>query len=189
MADINRRQALSLGFAAATMAVLPASAKLAPIEAIAPAAPTPSWIVGTPGEYDWQHIVAKTEFEARRIFVQEWKCYGEHCQHSEYQEDCEFCETLHSSEVQRMEAWDGHNEVSSADWLKQGLGTLCDRCANECHRDCGAHIVGSDAVCEDCMTLADWDLVDPTTAAEMRAEMEDDEDAPALFGDNGGSNG
>lgn len=37
--------------------------------------------------------------------------------------------------------------------------------------------VGPKAICHDCMTLDDWEIVDPQIAAEMRADLEDDDPA------------
>lgn len=165
MKDISRREVL-LGAiavtAAAALPTIPAPAAMAP-EAL------PAWAVGTPGEFNFQHIVAKTAEEAEKIFRAEWcddSCEGE--------EDapCGACDAC-CLEVNatRVEIWDGKKDTTSGDWLEAGMGTYCARCSYECFADNGAKPVNGEAVCEECMTLADWDIIDPEHAAELRAEM------------------
>lgn len=158
MLNTSRRQVL-LG-SAASVAVL-----AAPGVAIASPRPRlPMWAVGSPGEFDWQAVAAPTRGEAVKEYL---GLIG-------MREDDEFAGDF---EVQRCAVWDDlDGEPSPADWLHANMGTLCDRCDCETHSEDG-HAVGKEAVCEDCMTVEDWDIVDPEYAAELRADLaaEDDE--------------
>lgn len=164
MPDISRREVL-LGTAAAV-----AATALPTMPAIAAPSPEilPAWVVGTPGEFNWQHIVARTAEEAERIFRAEWcddSCEGEEdapCG------ECDFC-TL-DVDHERKPMWDGKSDVTPGDWLRSGTGHICSRCSYETFPQEGGHGVGDEAVCADCMTLADWDVVDPEHAAEIRTE-------------------
>ena len=158
---IHRRELLVGTAALAVSASIPVLPSLA-----APTEVTPAWAVGTPGEFNWQHVIAKTADEAERIFRAEW-CDFE-CEEDTPCGECEGC-TL---EVvpERKPMWDGLLNPTSGDWLRAGCGTYCSRCSYETFpEECG-HAVGNEAVCEECMTLADWDIVDPERAAEIRAD-------------------
>ena len=160
---ISRRDVLIGAAAVAATANIPSIsiAATSPAEAILPA-----WAVGTPGEFNWQHIVARTAEEAERRYRAEWcddSCEGE--------EDapCGECDTCCLElDATRVPAWDGKKDTTNADWLDVGMGTYCARCNYECFADSGAKNVNGEAVCEDCMRLADWDVVDPEYAAELR---------------------
>lgn len=172
MKQISRREAMILGATAIVSSALPAAAAIA---TAAPATPKPmnprvAWAVGTPGDFDWKHIVARTEAEARRFFAAEvWD--GE-CEEGEADNcECEFCMCLASAEAERKPMWDGIENPTSADWLHADLGTYCSRCDYETSTREGGHAIGDEAVCEGCMTLADWDIVDPERAARIRARM------------------
>jgi hypothetical protein len=158
---INRRDVL-IGVAAVA-----AAAKLPTAGAVAkPAEVIPAWAVGTPGEFNWQHIVARTAEKAERVFRAE-NCDFE-CEEDTLCGECEGC----TMEVvaERKPVWDGLENPTSADWLRAGSGTYCSRCSYETFPEENGHPVGDEAVCEECMTLADWDIVDPERAAELRAQ-------------------
>jgi hypothetical protein len=159
---------LALGAAAAVAAAIPAQAA-APVSQAA----TPAWIVGTPGEYNWQAIFAKTEEEAIRLWVEE-ETGLEGCERGEASDDCdcEFCCSLYSDlDAERVKEFDGKTDITPGDWLSAGKGHICSRCGYETSRDEGGKAIGKEAVCSDCMTLADWDIVDPERAAEIRADQ------------------
>ena len=161
MAEISRRQFLTTASAIAIAAALPLpSAVAAPLPA--PSA-TPMWAVGSPGEFNWQPIAADTIEEAIRIFAED---------HDYLEEDGSFTAEL---DGQRCKSWDGIGKPGPADWLREGLGTYCSRCDYETFLDSGGRVVGAEAVCEDCMTIADWRIVDPEYAAEIE-EPEDSRD-------------
>lgn len=170
MKDISRREAL-LG----TAAVI-ASAALPSVPATAAPAPEiiPAWVVGTPCEGDWQHIIARTKREALRKFVCDggYDDFEDECKHAVHQDDCDCCEALADFDAKRIARWDGLQSTTNADWLRAGMGTVCSRCGYEVFVEEGGHAVGDEAVCSDCMKLADWDIVDPERAAEIRAKRE-----------------
>lgn len=170
MTDLSRRQILVGAAAVAAASAIPATVAPA-IEAAAPAEIIPAWAVGTPGEFNWQHIVARTAEEAERIFRAEW--IGDNCEDEEDGPcgECDAC--CLDVEATRVKSWDGLGTTTSADWLRADMGSCCTRCGSESHKDAGAQIVGEDAICEDCLTLADWGIIDPKHAAELRAEDEE----------------
>jgi hypothetical protein len=178
MPELSRREALAFGAATIAASAIPAAA-IPAVEAV-PSAPALAWSVGTPGEFDWQAIFAKTEDEARRMWVEDYA--GLSCCEVEGQPDecdCDFCIHFHSAEVTRVKKWDGKTEVTPAEWLIAGMGHICSRCEEETAIEFGGHPVGKEAVCEDCMTLGDWDIVNPKRAAEIRADLADEIGADA----------
>lgn len=165
---MNRRDFLMTSTAAAIAAAMPAPPAIALPKPLAPA-----WIVGTPGEYDWQFVRAATADDARLEWVRDILCVDS-CEEegSDPAEcDCEFCYNLRGADATRMKRWDeSPMEPTPGDWIEAGMGHTCNRCGEETHPDCGGRNVNGEAVCEDCLELADWDIIDPEIAAEMRAE-------------------
>lgn len=180
MAGLTRRDALKLATAAAAATALPSipfAAPAAPVAALEPA-----WIVGTPGEYNWQFMRGLTEEAARLAYVQEEtgldKCEDGGSDPDDC--DCEFCCHFRDVEGSRVKEWDNRPGTPNAgDWLRAGFGHICSRCSYETSREEGGRAVNDNAVCSDCMTLADWDIVDPEHAAELRAELADEEQESA----------
>lgn len=167
MSNVSRREALLIGAGAVAALAVPSSAAIATTPSVA--APLPAWIVGTPGEFDWQHVVSQTAEEAIRNYCCE-KIGGDGCEEGGAPDcDCEWCCTIGSLEAERKAMWDGKDKVSPGDWLRSGTGHICSRCGYETFPEENGHGVGDEAVCEECMTLADWDIVDPERAAEIRA--------------------
>lgn len=161
---LNRREFLAASAASAAVATIPASATVA-----LPQPPMLAWIVGTPGEYDWQHVVGRTAEDAIKNFVCE-QIGGDGCEEGGAPDcDCEWCYTINGLEAERKAAWDGKESVSAGDWIRSGVGHICSRCGYETSPDEGGRGLGDEAVCEECMTLVDWDIVDPERAAEIRA--------------------
>lgn len=169
MSELNRREMLVGAAAVAIAANIPALPSVsAPPEII------PAWVVGTPGEFDWQHIIAKTEDQARRFFAAEVIGGDPACEEGALPDcecECNFCEKLAQVEAERKPMWDGkpYYSITPGDWLRSGTAHICSRCSYETFREEGGHGVGDEAVCEECMELADWDIVDPERAAEIRA--------------------
>jgi hypothetical protein len=172
MNNISRRSALALGASAIAAATLPMPASIVSA-ASAAKPPTPAWAVGTPGEWDWQVIEAPNEFAARLAWASERIGGGCECDDGGDPKDgcdCEFCMAFSGADVDRKPDWDGKDvSIGSREWCESGLGAYCDRCGNEAHRDSGAHFVSDEWVCEDCMDLKDWEIVDPEYAADERA--------------------
>lgn len=168
MSAITRREALALAAGALVAAKIPPIA----VAAAEPVAPPVAWAVGTAGDFDWRRIVAKTADEARRAFAAEW-C--DDCEDGEPPDcDCEYCYKFASVEVERKPMWDGKNDLTSGDWLRGGLGTYCSHCKYETYPNDSGYAVGDRAVCSECMTLEDWDVIDPAYADQLRAEATPD---------------
>lgn len=165
MTSITRREALALAVGAAASAALPTASAPVQID-FGASQPITAWAVGTPGEFNWQYIVAPTYEEAKRIFKAEW--VSDSCE-DEGESPCGECEwcTL-DVEAERKPMWDGLEATTAGDWLRAGMGALCSRCSYETFPEENGHAIGSEAVCEGCMTLADWETVDPERAAELR---------------------
>lgn len=184
----SRRQFIALGGAAAAALALPptAVAEAVPIPTAAPAVPMPTWIVGTPGESDHEVVRAVTREAAIRFRAED--CEVVECGDEPFEAcDCGACTARDGYEATRTSAWDGRPEesITAGDWIAEGFDACCDRCGHECSQDGGARSVNGVAVCEDCLTLADWDIVDPDLAAEMRAERQNATAlAPSLSGRN-----
>ena len=166
--NLSRREVLVGSIAVAAVTSLPT----VPVVA-APAEVIPAWVVGSEGEFNWQHIIARTEREAKRFFAQEQGDYEDDCDHADYTEGCDCCEAIAAYDADRKPTWDGreYGEISPGDWMRSGTGHVCSRCSYETFPQEGGHGIGKEAVCEECMELADWDIVDPERAAEIRADM------------------
>jgi hypothetical protein len=159
---VDRRDFLKGAAAVPIVASIPAAA----VAAIVTEVPlSKAWMVGTPGEYDWQAVWADTVGEARRIYGEERGTYTDGLCDDCESADC-VCEHL---SVRREPRWDGRGAVSSGDWIDVGYGAFCERCGNETGAD-DAYSIGGDAVCCDCMELADWKIADPERYAEMLEE-------------------
>jgi hypothetical protein len=173
-AMMNRRELLALSAAAVATAAVP----LVGAESVVATAsqPLPVWLVGEPGEFNWQAIRAKTAEEARKWWACEHVGFDDCEQGGEIKAncDCELCIAFNSADADRKPQLDSLNEITPGDWLRVGSGHVCSRCSYETFPDEGGKAVGNEAVCADCMTLADWDIVDPDRAAEIRAEAADD---------------
>lgn len=138
----------------------------------------PSWAVGTPGEDNWKVIQAATAELAKRAWVSDH--YGaqmaENCNEDGNCPEstcCEFCYQLNGFDLdaERHEEWDGKAvEAGDATWFASGLGAYCTRCDFETCPDSGGHLVEKEIVCDDCMTIADWWIVDPETARDLAEE-------------------
>jgi hypothetical protein len=172
MGEITRRNALQLGAAALTSAIVPA----------APVAQTrnllPAWFVGTAGEWDWEFVRGATEQDAILNYLGE-RGLGVVCEAVEDGEavapegcDCEFCTVRGSLDADRKPGLDDVRRPTKAQMFENGLGQLCDRCGYEAYPNEDGYAVGSGVICSDCMTIEDWEVVDPERAAELRAEKE-----------------
>lgn len=117
------------------------------------------WAVGTWGEFNWQAVQADTEEDAIRQ-VAEWD--GMVCPDTG--------EIEVSYDVTRCEAWDKlTKDPTPADWLRANMGHICDRCGYEVCPDDG-HPIGDLAICDSCVTIEEWEVIDPERAADMRGE-------------------
>ena len=167
MNHLSRREMLIGAAAVAVAANIPAAIAAPSV----PAEVLPAWVVGTAGEFDWQHVTGRTAEEAIHNFLCE-RIGGDGCEEGNEPDcDCEWCSTIGGLEVERKPMWDGKDDVTPGDWLRSGTGHICSRCSYETFREEGGHGVGDEAVCAECMELADWDIVDPEHAAELRATL------------------
>ncbi len=173
------RRALLLGTSVvAVVAALPA-VQAAPAVAKVVKPPLPTWIVGTPGEANHEVIRAATREAAIQF-------RADPC---DFEDDadadpasgeggpaCECCACTDRSgyEATRVAQWDGRPSASitDSDWLDAGFDAICARCGDTATRDDNGCNVAGEAICGGCMKLADWDIVDPEYAAELRAEAE-----------------
>lgn len=176
MNKISRREIMVMSAAAAMSAAIPPA-----IAAVVPAAPSldlKAWAVGScDGEWDREHIVAKTRAEARHLWAGSWSAGKCNCK-DDPGVTCDYCCAIDRAEVLRKPQWDGKEKLTRGDWIRGGMGTYCSRCANETYGEEGGAAIGDEAVCEDCMTLADWDIADPSKADEIREEMIEDGETP-----------
>ncbi|KQP31411.1 hypothetical protein [Methylobacterium sp. Leaf100] len=185
-ANTNRRQFIALGgAAAAALALPPAPAATAlPIGTITPKPPMPTWIVGTPGESDHEVIRAMTREAAIRFRAED--CDDDDEDRPEGQTcECHACSASGGYEATRVEQWDGRrrDSITDSDWLDAGFDANCARCGDVANREDDGRNVNGKAICGDCMKLADWEIVDPEIAAEMRADLADATAlAPSLSG-------
>lgn len=163
----TRRDILRGSAAVAAAAVLPAvpisAAVLAEVVPAAP--PLLGWSIGTEGSMDWEAVFAPTKEEA----VKEWlsikgTCDG--CPHDTGENDV--CECYPDIMGHRSPAFDAHvNAAAVPDIAKHEDGWCnieCDRCGNTSDETTSwdvNRVIGSEIVCEDCMTLADWKVDDP----------------------------
>lgn len=151
--SITRRNFLRLGAAAAATAALPAPTIAAPAEVLVDLAKGPdllAFIVGTPGEFDWHVVFARTAQEA---YAQRFgdiegasdEGGSDDAPPVEFDEEC----------VSRVPRWDHRDPqtITNVDWVKAGFGTYCSRCGDE---QLESHIIGDEVVCEYCMRDVDW---------------------------------
>lgn len=177
---ISRREALKLG--AASIAATVAAPAAFVDEAIATPAPRlPAFVVGTPGEFDWIFVRAATAEAAKRAWLDEnGHCHKDHCEADECAckgwDEADACEHCFAPDIdaERAESLDEVDNPTPGDWIRAGFGHTCSRCSYETCGDAGGQGVGDEAVCGDCMTLDDWDAIDPAHAAELRAELADE---------------
>lgn len=173
MTQLSRRELLVSAAAVAAVANIPAA-----IAATVPAEIIPSWAVGsTDGEWDWQRIVARTEAEAKHYWAGSWSAGKCNCKPGDGFE-CDYCCAMDRAEAVRKPVWDGKEKLTDGDWIRGGMGCYCSRCSSETYSEENGHAIGDEAVCEDCMELADWDIADPERADEIRQEMIEDGDTP-----------
>lgn len=177
---LTRRNAIALaGVAAAAAAALGLPAAAAPAIGVDGGATDDlsSFAVGTPGEWDWRVIRARTEDDALLRWIEEYsgetKCSGD-ANDPDFEPDyceCEFCRLTRAIEAERHPEWDGKPvETGDATWFMSGLGANCSRCSYETFLEEDGRVVDEKVVCHDCMTIADWEKVDPERARDMRDE-------------------
>ncbi len=116
-----------------------------------------AYAVGTPGEFDWQPIFARSPQEALRTYLFEHRGYDA-AEVAEFGFDPDY--------VSRVETWDRLSNIRGADWYDAGLGYCCERCGCESHAESGGRVVAGEVVCESCLTLDDRATIDPDDVIE-----------------------
>ena len=195
---LTRRDMLS-GSAAAVATVSLPNVAFAAVDAAAPSAPPDvGWLVGQEDRMNWQRIYAPTREDAIREWAT-MHHGGECCEEcgrsfvtGEKQDDagkddldlavddnCDDC-TGYPLRVDRVKQIDPYKGKDVPDKVKWRLGWWipdCSRCDWTADGDCGGeasdygNLVGDDFVCEDCMTLADWQIADPRYYEEQIDEL------------------
>lgn len=155
---LSRRAFLISASAAAVSAAVPIP--VLPAAAAPSAAATPqllAFAVGTPGEYDWQAVLATSAQDAFKA----WALDRGVCEEGE---DPAFDPHY----VQRVPIWDGlpEKEITPALWFAANMGHMCERCNYETHPNFGGEVVNGEVVCEDCIELGDLLVISRERALE-----------------------
>lgn len=167
---MDRRQFLIGAAAGAALPLVPAAVAAAPV----PQVLHPVWAVGTEGGMDWQMMRAPSLEAAIEI----WRGDTGVCSPG-----CECCDPddVPEPDGHRVPKLDDKFETTGRNRAAQIAGwlTQCDRCDYD---ECSDYYVMADdeAVCTDCMTLADWRVVDPAYYAEQIDELLTEEYGPDL---------
>lgn len=174
---IGRRTFLVGTSAVAIAPLLPALPVADPANLVAELPKTTIWVGGHYGEYDWHPFHG----ESKRDVIRQLFNYHGHGNDDEIDAtmtmtDEELDAELKAMEmdVARAEVMDGLQveEIKPHHWIRAGLGCLCSRCDCECCADNGARAIGVEAVCEECLTLADrLELGDHDEVEEELIEM------------------
>lgn len=169
---ISRRGALGLALGALAAPIVP------PVAA-AETELLPIWAVGVEDYPNWRMIAAKTLERAIQIFKEEEGgglcegCDGLRCAELNVDGDCEHSgvcgNAIHPNCVTPVDT-EGDIGATKVDMKNAGWTHNCDRCHYDTPQDW--EIVGDEAVCADCMTIEDWEIVDPQHATELREEAE-----------------
>lgn len=197
---MNRRTFLISSSAAALAATLPLPALPAPTQVGVDVASGPdllAFTVGTPGEFDWQVVFARSAREALLKGMPEvFRRYNRETHRWEMPPDAEIDVDGYEDHFERVSAWDNRDpaSITPADWLRIGFGYSCDRCGEPACQDSGL-ILGDVIICEDCTTFADrvgagdWDWIEDELAnriesaadlPEARGQLERDGHLAAL---------
>ena len=160
---MTRRQLL-LGLSAAALAPALPPLPVAALTMAPPRVPTSAlltFIVGTPGEFDWRVQLAESAEHAFRLR------FGD-----DYFEDGDPSIDL-NEHVTRMSRWDGtpEKDITPAMWLRAGMRYCCTRCGNETYSEEGGLAVGEEAICKDCLTFTEKLVFDEDNVVELLADM------------------
>ena len=165
----SRREALKMVCMAVASATLPSIPNLSTAEKLKSKAL--AWVVGTPGESDGQIIRALTSDEALKIAVQEYsganQCFCAEAKADWGEDQCDYCRAINNYDVWRAEPMDNIANPIPADWIEAGFSHLCQRCDYECDEN-NAFVVNREVVCEDCMRIEDWEVINPKRALEIK---------------------
>lgn len=171
---VSRRTLLGGVAAAAVAPHLPAMAAAAP-----PSTLYPIWAVGIEDYPNWRMIAAESLERAIQLFKSDEGgglcegCDGLRCAELDPDGECEHAGVTGNAISPKCVApCDSEGDIGAdkADMKNAGWTHNCDRCGYDAPSDW--EIVGDEAVCDECMNLEDWDLVNPKYAAELREEQQ-----------------
>lgn len=159
---LSRRSFLVSSAAAILAPALPSLTTAAPVTVGVDLAAKPdllAFVIGTPGEYDWQTCFASTAEEA----FEEWVWQSVH-EPGDVSFDPDY--------VRRIPEWDGRDPqtITGVDWFDANMGYCCGRCGYETHPELGGRAVRGEVLCEECLTLADRLAGAPDEVVEDLAE-------------------
>lgn len=150
--SLSRRSFLLGTTAAVATSVLPVSAATAPplwgpetLNA-SPIKALRSFVVGIPGDYNWQYIRARTAEGA----WEKW-CYDN--DYVEVDDDGqEAIPDMALDNVIAIPEFDGRERISNADWLTLRFETTCEKCETALCTQADATIDNGVLYCRDCTT-------------------------------------
>jgi hypothetical protein len=157
---LSRRSFLVSASALAIVPALPSMFTAAPATAATIGPATTIWVGGHAGEFDWHPFAAKTKKDALRELMN-YHGYGSPEEIElmlELPED-EVASILKADdlEISRAPKMDGlqPDDIKPHHWIRAGLGACCDRCSYECYDGDGGRAIGTECICEECLTLSD----------------------------------
>lgn len=181
---MGRRAFLTSVAAVAVLPALPQIAMASPVAAAETLTPaTTIWVGGHHGEFDWHPFNASSWRDAVKQMLE----YHGHGNEEEIAATMTMTDEELRTELkhfgmdtERAHRMDGlqPDDIKSYHWIRAGLGASCSRCDSECYADNGARAIGTEAVCEECVTLTDLlqgDKWDRDRAEEQLVEIMVDE--------------
>lgn len=170
---MDRRSFLASAAAGVVAPLVPVPVASAVLPSLPVAPLHPVWEVGTEGEMNWELLRAPNIEAARAAWLDEkGRCSG--CTVGN-------CECYGTPDARRVKALDDKFETTGDNEARRIAGWLgtCNRCDhNECYD--WRVLANDEAVCDECMTLADWETEDPEYYAELIDEALTKEYGPDL---------
>ncbi len=194
----TRRDFLTSAGAVALASTLPSvPVTVVPAAVAPPSTPMLAW------SFDIKHgdyrdtVIAATKEEAHaKMIAEHFDDLADNCprltlgNHDECTcEDCGCTENGMSSVERepRLDKAAARGQITMDDYRSAGWGMVCDRCGGEPHGG-DWEVVDSVAVCNDCMTIDEWRVVNPEYAAELvedaRIDAMSDDEYNREFGEN-----
>ena len=177
---LSRREALKGIVAAPLASALPVAAVAGVLPVAEPVAPMLAWAFDIRyGDYRDTVIAATKEEAHARMIAEHFDCdLDDKCPRRTLGiedectiEDCN-CTDCGLSSVEReprLDAAASRGEITMDDYRSAGWGMVCNRCGGEPMGGDWEVVEGS-PVCNECMTLGEWDVVNPKYAAELRED-------------------
>lgn len=171
---LTRRHLVAGAAAVAVAPIVPAQA----FPGAPPAPLFPAWQVGVEDGMNWRVIFAETAERALQLFREEIGlcegCDGLRCAELDTEGDCEHSgleARQASAKIIPPSEHEGETAISNEEMRRLGWSHHCDRHHDVCD-DWQIVTRGkkSEIVCDDCMEIEDWEIVDPEYARELRLE-------------------